>query len=162
MYQPEVIPLPEGGALEPTAHPGGDPAAELTRALGREVFTWTSNDGSLTVTFGRPKGVIGSKIARVLGPQQAENGNLQLLYRALLAIQTRNGEPMPDLYTDSHFFHAEQWFQSDENVGSYMLAWQIAFFSDHMDMLDQARKAGESNESIQRILSQVDKLHPKA
>lgn len=136
--------------------------SELDRALGRDTYSWKSEDGEKIVTYGRPKGVVASKVARILGPAQAMNDYLQAMYRAFLSIRTLNGDPAPALLTSAQFDFIEQWFGSDENLVSFMNDYMVAMNPTAAEALQEARDAGMSPEDQARIASNAQVHEGKA
>lgn len=141
---------------------GAHVVTDLDRALGREVHTWRSDDGTKIVSFARPKGVVTSKVARILGPQQAMNDYLQAMYRAFLSIQTLNADPAPPLQSGAQFDFVEQWFGTDENLASFMNAYMIAMNPTAAEVLREAREAGMSPEDQARIAANAQTHEGKA
>ena len=146
---------------------------ELTRALGRERFTWKSKDGTRSVEYGRPNGPIFSRVARVLGSQSG-NQALQMLYRAFMHIKSRSftdasgeskTEPVGDLgaplRTDDHFFAMEQWFGSEDNLNSFLQDMDKNLYPDVVEALADAQATGESDDSMVRIHENASALYTK-
>ena len=146
---------------------------ELTRALGRERFTWKSKDGTRSVEYGRPNGPIFSRVARVLGSQSG-NQALQILYRGFMHIKSRSftdasgelktetvGDLGAPLRTDDHFFAMEQWFVSDDNIVSFLNELDANLYPDVVEALADAQATGESDESMERIQKNAGAYHTK-
>ena len=150
---------------------GGNP--ELTRALGREQFTWKSKDGSKSVVYGRPNGPIFSRVARVLGSQSG-NQALQMLYRAFLHIRSRSytdakgelktevvGDLGAPLRTEDHYFAMEKWFETEDNLSSFLQDMDKNLYPDVVEALADAQATGESDDSMARIHANAGAYHTK-
>ena len=132
--------------------------------LGDDTHRWESADGRHKIVFGRPRGLVSIKVARILGPQQASNPVLDAYYKAVASIRswTTDGveqgfmEPSTDLQFEFAFNRL-----GDDELNRFTIAWQISLYPDAMQAMKEAIDAGESPDALDRIGKQAGMQHAK-
>jgi hypothetical protein len=71
--------------------------------LGRESFSWEAPDKSIKVKFGRPKGNVSYKAAKILGQLNSANIVLSTMLHAMMGLREINGEPVDQIFSESGF-----------------------------------------------------------
>lgn len=134
-----------------------DQVVDSNLALGKDEYKWTSPDGTLFCTFGRVSGPRSSKVARLLGPDQSSNSVLELQYKALMSIRTWCGEPVNEPMTINQMDAAEQRFESDINLNSYIMTWQYCLFPEYAKAMEEAGMMKLLPEDVRRIAENAGK-----
>jgi len=132
--------------------------------LGDDTHRWESSDGRHQITFGRPRGLVSIKVARILGPQQAANPVLDAYYKAVASIRTWTCdnveqefmEPSTELQFEFAFNRL-----GDDALNQFTISWQMSLYPEAMKAMKDAIDAGESPEALARISQQAGVQHSK-
>jgi hypothetical protein len=135
--------------------------ALVDELVGNEEHRWEAPDRSRHCTFGRARGMISLRIARVLGPMQSNNPVLDLYYKAVAGIRTWNGQAVVEPMIDMHFEAAFSRFGSDENLNDYVNTWQMALYPDMVEALKEIAKMGLGPEAVARVAENAGKQTSK-
>lgn len=143
-----------------------DPEESITgsEVLGDDVHRWKSANGLHDITFGRPRGVVSIKVARILGPQQAANPVLDAYYKAMCSIRTWsvNGiEKMYDEPNNDMQFEAAFASLGEESLNAFTFAWQMSLYPEAVKAMREGLDAGESPEALDRIAKNAGMQHSK-
>ena len=141
---------------EPTD--GGLDEKEL---LGQDIHKWTSQDKSVSLTFGRARGNASYKVAKVLGQSQSANIVANTMLLAILGIRTFNGEEFTEPYTEREFEFTMSRFGTydtcDTNFNDYVVSWQMALHPDTMRALRDAEGAGATPQELDAVAKNAGK-----
>ena len=149
---------------EPTSHLGE--VRSLAEAIGDEEFSWSSPDGLISCTFGRPKGFVSLQVADALGSEREQSASWVNTYRALAGIRTWNENPVSQPRKAIGFEAALNRFDIGNGCEDmYLNGFVFEFHMKTNPALAKGLKEIEEeqlgSEDAARVMSEVGKATPK-